>query len=157
MVGFWSRGSRRRRFSGFSDDLVLSPKIMFFRRRPKSLKIRRNRPRPPLGLHLLLFYMTFGCPFGIDFSTFSEMAKTSNSLHRAYFWKVFPLKKTSFFHFFFIPYLTFAPDRLLESIFELKAPIYMENIDFGCTFGFHRVPKLTLEFPFSVEKGIKNR
>ena len=36
-----------------------------------------------------------------------------------------------------------------------KAPIYAENGDFWCPFGFQGVPKWTLEIPFFRQKGYR--
>ena len=93
------------------------------------------------GCHFERFFMTFGSHFDIDFLTFSEMAKTFNSLHRAYFWKVFPSKNRSFFDPFFINFLTFAPEPLLESILGAKSADLCWNGRFLVPLRISRSPK----------------
>ena len=80
--------------------------------------------------------MPFGSHFGIDFTTFTEMPKVVNSLHRAYRERVFPSKILSFFDSFFITFPCFFRNAFWRAFLAPKTPIYAQNVDLWSPFGF---------------------
>ncbi len=106
-------------------------------------------------LHFWSFFNTFWSHFGIDFSTFSEMAKTQKLVTLTTLSKAFTSKNRSFFDSFYINFSTFAPERLLEGIFRAPGADLRSKGRFLVPLRISRGAKMDLEFQLFGQKGSK--
>ena len=133
---FRAFGAPRVDFPWFLVALEPHRKIKFFRLLQKSIKTKNKSILGAPGLHFVLFFITLGSYFGIDFSLFFWM--TSNQEKCLFFntFQWFWTIKNHWFSYSFSFFFMFFQNRYPGLFLEGPSAELFEQIGFWCHFRF---------------------